>query len=333
MMTFLESATRSKRVSFAGYSLAFLMMTALASARHGVGTDWLTYLEFYENTEESTRIEAGYAFFNDLFSHLGVQYNVFLLAMNLACVAMMASFLRRVGALSVAAVVIFYSDLFLYYNLSGMRQAVATAITCFAFQYALSKRPLSFFSLVAIAATFHLSALIAILIYFVPRERISWRIYILVCAAGFVLYSYLEPIAAFITENSLKDATYYLFFIKKIDNIEVAYFLGLTKRLIILGIIVASRKRLREVPHFIYMANIYVLGLLIYMSLYLISADLGVRLSSYFIIFDMVIFSIAIWQQPNLSVRIGLTALVCFISTYKLIGYASDPYYRYAVFF
>ncbi len=333
VMALIEGITFSKRISALGATLAFILMIVLASSRNGVGTDWEAYLNFYRSPQEAYGVEPGYRFFNSLFSDLGVHYNLFLFFINCTCGILIIFFLRYLGVFCVSAAIIYYSDLFLYYNLSGVRQAIATALTCFAFRYACSRHPTKFLSLIAIAATFHVSALIASLIYFIPRDKMNWYLYAIVCAVGLIFYSYLDPIAAWITENSLKNATYYVSHIQKYENIQESYFIGLAKRSIVLIVAAACWRRLSLMPHSRYVLNIYISGLLIYLFTYLTSADIAVRLGSYFMIFDMVIFSAAIWSQPKVLGRLCLIAIIVFMSAYKLTAYADDPYYKYSIFF
>ncbi len=308
-------------------------MIGLASVRNGVGTDWDAYLIFYQSTEESSRTEIGYSYFNNLFSHLGLHYNLFLLALTSISIVLISSFFKHASALSAAAVLVFYSDLFLYLNLSGMRQAIAISVTCFSLRYAINQKPMPFFSLVALAASFHLSAVVFFIAYFIPRGRPKWPILIWGLLGMMAFFKSLESIAQFITENTLKNAMYYLDGIEVSDDLLSNYFVGSLRRLVVLGIVWMAWRDLKENSYFKYTLNLYIFGLIIYLLFYTLSADIGVRMSSYFTILDTLLIGLAVINSRSLSTRIAIAMFVSAASFYKLLGYASNPYYEYNFIF
>lgn len=331
-LTLLESGRQFRKIAEAGCYLALAMMIGLAALRNNVGTDWDAYLNFYRNTEESARLEPGYSLFNDFFSHLGIHYNAFLLALNVVCVGLIASFFKQSRAFCAAAILTFYSDLFLYFNLSGMRQAIAIAITCFSLRYAIEKKAIPFFSLVAMAATFHMSAVVFAASYFIPRGRLKWHHATFICLIGVVFYQLLEPIAQLVTEYTIKNASYYIDGIEIQDDVVASYHIGIAKRLMVLGIVFLTRKSLARTLYFSYLLNLYLVGVGIYVLTYVVSADIGVRMSAYFTIIDTVFIGLAIRYEESALTRFFIAALVCAMSLYKLIGYANNPFYDYKIF-
>jgi hypothetical protein len=311
---------------------ATITLILLASFRDGVGTDWDSYLNFYNNIQDSQRVEIGYSFLNDFFSTIGFHYNIFLFIINLICVGLIISFLRNLEALSVVAVLLFYSDLYLYYNFSGMRQAIAMALTCYAIKYAISRQGVKFFSFVIFASMFHYSAAIFAIAFIVPM-RIGRSIYIWFLAFSLVIYEYKDLISDLIMEFTIKNADYYLNNSLISEDVITNYYLGLIKRLIIFLFIFLGWKDLKDKFHFQYIVNLYIIGMLIYSTTYLISPDLGVRLSTYFIILDIVIVSLVIFNSRNVSVRFFLLTLISIVALYRISTYASNPYYEYHFFF
>lgn len=333
IFTLLETDNQFRLLSREGCYLALVLMIGLASMRNGVGTDWDAYLSFYKNTEESSRVEIGYSYFNNFFSNIGLHFNVFLFILTLISVVLISSFLKNMGAMSAAAVLMFYSDLFLYLNLSGMRQALAISITCFSFRYAINHKPLTFFSLVALASSFQMSAAVFFLAYFIPRGRPKWHHFLWITLGMILLFNSLETIAQFITENTLKNAMYYLDGIEVSDNALSNYFIGSLKRVLVLGIMWAAWRDLKERLYFQYTLNVYIFGLLIYLLFYMLSADIGVRMSAYFTIFDTIIIGLVVIYSRHFPTRIGIAVIVSAASIYKLLGYANNPYYEYKFFF
>lgn len=68
----------------------------------------------------------------------------------------------------------FFAYTYIFFgSFNTMRQYLAMAIVFFAFRYVIEKKPIRYFIFVAIAAVFHMTAVIAVLIYFYGTKR-SW---------------------------------------------------------------------------------------------------------------------------------------------------------------
>lgn len=91
--------------------------------------------------------------------------HLYLFAIAALCVVPVYLGLRRFLAGSEWVGMLVWFLLFYAFSLNGMRQSVAMSIVFFASSYALEKRKLPFFLWVAIATTFHQTAIICILIY------------------------------------------------------------------------------------------------------------------------------------------------------------------------
>ncbi len=169
--------------------------------------------------------------------------------------------------------------------------------------------------------------------YFIPRGRLKLQDLLWIGFGGLAIYKLLEPIAQLITENTLKNVSYYLDGIEVQEDVMFSYIVGGIKRLAVLGVVLAAWSNLKKKPYSMYILNMYIIGLLIYFLFYTISADIGVRMSSYFTIFDALLIGLSILNAPNLITRMSIASFVSAISLYKLLGYASNPYYDYKFIF
>ena len=137
LITCIDLLLNSKSFSRLISLFILFLLLLLVSLRNGVGTDWDAYSSFYKETTDRT--EFGYAFVNNLFSNLGFPYYLFLFIINGFSLLLIYLFLRRNSALLTIGLLIYFSDLFLYYNLSGIRQGIAISITCFSINYAIKR--------------------------------------------------------------------------------------------------------------------------------------------------------------------------------------------------
>jgi len=327
-LAYVELVNMSRRYSVISLFFALIIFVLIAGLRNNVGADWVSYLNFYQDLEEAARLEVGYELINNFFSNLSAPYTIFLLFANFMALSFMFYFIKNNTKLMLLAALLLFCDLYLYYNLSGIRQAIAISITCYSITYVISRQFYKFILAVLLASSFHASALVFILVYYLPARLPSFKYISGVGILFFVAFIFRESIAEFITLYNLKDATYY---VKNQQSIISAnsYIVGILKRsILVVALALYGRRYLIDGNNYLFV-NVYLLGLLIYISTYNISPDIGVRLSSYFTIFEIVIVGGLISSIRAWSSRIVIiTTFVC-VALYKIIGYMNDDSYNY----
>ena len=331
IMTYIEAYGKSKK--FSNYSLIFISisMVLFASLRDKVGTDWDAYFEFYTDTTD--RVEIGYSYINNLFSFLNIPYNIFLFFINGLSVSLIFLFLKNNTKLKVIGLLLFFSNLYLYYNFSGIRQGIAISITCFSITYAINKQLIKFILLILIAASFHFSSIIFIIAYFLPRFSFNYRQKYFLIIIFVIFYFFLDYISDWITLYTIKNANFYVNLQDKSDSLLQTFLIGLVIRLLIVFIVFIFHKKIFLIDNCRYFFNIYLFGIFLFFSTYMISPDIGVRLSSYFTIFDLVIVGNLIFVLQRQSNRFLIVSIFAFISIYKLLIYMNSEYYSYKLFF
>lgn len=327
IITYVEALEKSRKFSHYAFIGICIIMVLFAGLRVNVGTDWEAYHDFYKDKTDT--VEIGYATLNNIFSSLSIYYNIFLLFINGLSIILMYFFLRKNTCLMVIGSLIFFSNLYLYLNLSGIRQALALSITCFSFTYALKKQFIQFTLLVAIASTFHFSAIVFLLAYFLPREKLNYRhiIFFLILFIGANFF--VNSISDLIELYTIKNANYYVSLQEKSESLLQLFYIGTALRLVIVVMVIVFRGELRPLENFRYIFNVYLFGLAIYISTYMISPDIGVRLSSYFTIFDLIIAGNLMYAVKRTSNRMLIVTVFSIIAIYKLWGYKSSDYYIY----
>lgn len=331
LFSYLDVVQKSKVDSMIYALFVASIMVIMAALRDNVGTDWLAYYEFY--THGGERTEIGYRTFNDLFHDLGLHYNYLLLFFNVVSLGLIVSSLRRHAVYIVIGLLIFYSDLFLYFNFSGIRQAMAISFTLFSVKYAIDRNFIKFLLCVILAATFHVTAMVFLIIYFIPFRQFSKKEYIFI-AAAFGLFSIFifSLINVFSGELALK-AKFYLELQEQESNIKTLFLIGAIKRSLIFFVVLIFGKELAKLRNSVFFLNIYLIGFVMYLTTYLISPDIGVRLSSYFLIFDLFLAGNLIMINKKLSTRLFIMTFFAIISIYKISTYMGLEPYSYKTIF
>lgn len=329
VLAYIEAIGRDQQFSHISLTSLLFVLLLFAGLRHNVGTDWYAYLDFYQDTSETERVEPGYSILNNTFSRLSIPYNVFLIFVNGISLWLMYVFFKTNAKLPIIGMLLFFSDLFLYFNLSGIRQAVAISITSYSINYALKNQFVRFALLVFIASSFHLSACFFLIAYFISRERLNIRYLLFVIVVIYVGYFYFQSISDFFTTYTLKNALYYIEYQEKAVNISESFYLGIAKRLVLIAVILVYSRKIFQDSNTFYFINIYVAGLIIYICTYMVSPDIGVRLSSYFTIFDVLIAGNLIYFTQKTMNRIVIVTIFSSIAIYKLLGFIESEYYMY----
>src|SRR5574344_1048435 len=169
-----------------------------------------------------------------------------------------------------------------FFTFTYLRQMLACAICWFAIPFAIKRKPIQFFSIVVLAASFHNSALLFGILYFIAEKRFTLKqVYIIL---GMALFLGLTPLSTFLMQNlggmvnqeksltSVEAANEY-------GNARLDYFIEVITFLFFFSII--YRNMLKD-KLTICMANITFLFMLI--LLFFIRFTDGGRMSWYFII-------------------------------------------------
>lgn len=304
-----------------------VVLALFAALRWGVGTDWDAYYNFYKELHYPG--EPGYNLVNNIFSSLAVNYSAFLFIVNVTALSLMAIFLLRHSYIPLFAFLIFYSDLFLYLNFSGIRQAISLSIALFAYQYAERRDLTKFVLFVLLAASFHVSALAFSLVYVLPRQRMQVSTIVFLAVGIFAFAQFFDYFVYYIDLGLGKNMAYYVVDHAKGDNIESDFLVGIIRRSIILFFVALHYHRFKTITSAQYILNIYVIGFIIYLLTYMISADIGVRVSLYFTFFEVIIASNLLYSLNRLPNRVLFATAYLMVCFYKIYGYSSYDTYIY----
>lgn len=116
--------------------------------------------------------EKGYALYNYLLTFVTSNRYIFVLITTLL---MYVTLFRHITRYSKYPILAFFLLFCIYYffTFTYFRQIMALCIAWFAIPYAVQRRPIPFFTIIILAATFHNSALLAGGIYFVARSHFT----------------------------------------------------------------------------------------------------------------------------------------------------------------
>lgn len=256
-------------------SITYFLLVTQIGLRWQTGTDWVPYLNHFNSISDfasasplKNGFEYGYNILVLLIKFIFSDYSFFLVVHAIVYYFLIFISFKRYNPY-------FYLTLLMFYALTmGMmgsnRQLIAIAICIYAVRFIIEKRPILFFLLIVIAITFHTTAFIFAVYYFLNRD-IRPRTFFIVLISSFIIGKSQLPFFIFSFIGDLSGghiATKIIFYVADAKYSLVEHkltIIGLFKRLILLSIFYYNRKIISErLPYYNTLLNGYILGIAIY---------------------------------------------------------------------
>ena len=173
----LYTYTLEKKAKIFPLIMLFLILTIPAAIRYGIGTDYTSYEVRYArlvaNIDARTSFEFGYLFLNKLFITIGLPFQAIIIVLaTLITLFVIKTFLvlpKKVGVLYI----FFYMLWAFLPSFSLIRQALAIVIMNYAIILGFNKKPGWFVWYLLIALSFHTSAILIAMVFFLRHLKIS----------------------------------------------------------------------------------------------------------------------------------------------------------------
>lgn len=229
------------------------LLTAMAALRYRIGTDYSTYEENYSifyrrwtwhdfdwSEEPGIRILAW------LSVRLHDDPATMFAIASIITVGLLMWTYARYSTFFALSVLFFVLAGSWHATFNGVRQLAAGAIVFAGHKFILERRFLPFLAIVALASLFHISAFVLILLYFVPRRRVSW-VGIVALISGALLASFgyeaAGELVEVIRERDLVGGAY---FIREVNPFRIA--IGFVPYACY--ILFAQHRKMSEASHF-----------------------------------------------------------------------------------
>lgn len=253
-------------------------LVLFAGLKWETGTDWEPYFRFFQLSSPSepwytASYEIGYVLWNRLLAAVWANYSFYMVATAALCVGAIMTALRGKAAPTFLVLAVLFANTLVAFSLT--RQTIAGALVLLAFATLRDGRRLLFLALVGLAATFHVTALIALVALLLDREIGMVPVTIALAAAlalGWLgaLRGTLNWFAGVIPEGRIADRI--MLYLKSDGTFGQAYpplreLLGPAKHLVLFSALAWYRfGRLGDDQAYRFFFNIYAVGIAIYMA-------------------------------------------------------------------
>jgi len=230
-------------------SVAMIVMSTLRADT--VGIDYKPYAEYFQTVCQNDftfllsnaniyRTEPEYGLLNYVISLFSHNTYVFMGIVSTLIVGLRAFAIYKYSSSVWVSMFVFVSFGFFGYSLCTLRQEIAISIALFAIKYLQDKKPIPYFLIIILAATFHKSLWILIPIYFIAHIPLNWKSLSVYGAGTLFILLFSIPILNFITQYIFKHYTEDNYFLRGRD-FNTAYI-----PLVLFLVVMLLRKNLLE---------------------------------------------------------------------------------------
>jgi hypothetical protein len=325
----------SKSTRNARAALAVLLLLGLGGLRHEVGTDWFAYEMLFNSINmgepfSTFREENGFLALAQSVATLGGGFPTFVFMAFALALGTKIWAVRLFGVNLNAALLIYFSAIFLIYDINGLRQGLAMGFVMLAGWAAYRGQILPFLSVMAAAASMHMFALIALPIWVFTKRWLFlndrlMRVILLLggcvgcyAAAGWIANSNLSSILALL---NLVDR--YDYYVDQFDTIFNPLGPGSLQRILValvIALMIDDAKAPARLKAILY--NTHAAALFMYFLLSF-NMELMARLSFYYKCMDIVTLSLIFGAQSTLLSRwlfIAFLATLCFAQIFQILS-------------
>lgn len=189
-----------RRISIGAVMLALVAFAGLRDS--AVGTDTGTYVRQFRFSESFATVaergnEVGYGLLRWLARNISESYSVLLLMIAAIVVACYVPTIVKLTRRYETALFLFITLGVYTFFFNGARQGIAAAICFAALPFLLERRLIPYLLMVALAALFHQTALIALALYPLASQRVHWTRLVALGVATVVLVVFLQVFVDF----------------------------------------------------------------------------------------------------------------------------------------
>jgi len=332
ILSFIELEVNSKKVKNNILIIGCIILILETGLRWETGTDWEPYLNAFKNLNSikdvfsiSNGMEIGYNIFVYLSKLISPSYSIFLLVHSILYYFLLFLFLKFIIPYrTITLLLIYCSTIGL---LGSNRQLIALVICLNSLKFIREKNINKFIMYIIIAATFHLTAIIFVIYYFIDKDIEIKKLAFIIIISILIGYSKLPEIlfSYFVNLIGFGFGGKYIIYLKNAKDVldqEKLSLIGLIKRMTFLIIFYYNKDKLSKAfPFYKIMLNGYSLGIIIYFIFNKSFLVLISRGSIYFNIMEPILIVCQFMIYRKKREQIFLIIVLFLISIYMFINY------------
>lgn len=327
------SLVRRNKILLCLFVFCVIFLILFAGTRSELGTDYNAYLRNYENAKFGKIGLSSFEPFFIIFAKISPSFSIFILLFAIIAISIKSSYFYRNVPYVFVALLLYYSRMYLQFDMGIIRQGIALGITFWASTYIHKRQLKNFLLTVLFAACFHYSALFFVLAYPLAQREYSKKMIYTTSAVALVLtftnfWNIIISLLSFLSQFGFAKYMHYV--------IDESYRAGSfdvfdLQRILMLVFFTEFIKRKEYDKEANTYLNMYYIGTLLYYLFRTFSA-ISARGSYYFACYEIVLFPYVLKKVKSPYMRVLIVIgviLYAGIYTYKAVHqYAIADYYN-----
>ncbi len=297
--------------------IVFIMLTLIAGLRkYTIGNDTGNYVSFFNkvilygsNIFKTSRFEVAYVLFNFIISKISSNYTVLLFFAASITNACICQFVYKYSKNMTFSFLLFIVCRFFFSEMNIIREFLAIAIVLYSIKYIENRKIVKYILMIIIASMFHVSALVAVVLYFLYGLDLSKKNrFYLILATG-LCYVFLYDILTYVTSSL---GTYTLYVQEYYNSNELANILLFLISVLVFVFVsfIKNKKEVETDKNDILLYNISFVNVLL--NFLAIRISILSRVSTYFDVFSIVLIANYIAKLENKRTR-ALCYILVFV--------------------
>lgn len=298
---------------------AIIWLIILEGFRWNIGTDWEPYFDFFMG-EDNSHMGVAYLWLNKIVRSFSSSYTSMTLLIAILTYATMYGLFRKFSPAPIMSILIYYCSMLGL--LGSNRQFIAVIISVCSLYFVFHRKLFLFILSLAIAASFHFTALVFIPVYFIYGKVVPSKVIVLIILASFFIsishivnrIPFVESVAML---DIITDGTRN--FSSNIDSyVGTVSIIGSLKRLLFVFVAIMLRKKINN-AYYDFFLYLYCIGTIIYLlfngSVIQLMAGRGALYYSLYetLVIPYIVLNINLLRVQQKAVWISLFALYLFL--------------------
>ncbi|HHX70771.1 MAG TPA: EpsG family protein [Gallicola sp.] len=192
IILFLSFVKRDKQL-YLFIALGLILIIIAGFRTESVGTDTINYSVFFERIKNhgSIPVEPGWVMLNKLVQFIGADYSFFMAFVSVITLLPLLFIFYKNSENPILSLFFYYSLYIYFYSFNISRQVLAVSIVLIAIILLIKNKKILFLIFLTLAALFHISALIALPLFFIDKIPNKTIVYISGIGIAFIIGVFL----------------------------------------------------------------------------------------------------------------------------------------------
>jgi hypothetical protein len=172
--SFLEILGQLNSIKSSVFLIISFVLFCLSFLRWETGTDWSTYIDFFNNSDvffQQSDFEWGFSRLNEIVRILFNNYTILLFFIAIILFSFQSKAILKLSPLPITSLLVLWSTTFA--NVFFIRQSLSTVILFYSIKYIQTKKVIPFVICILLASMFHRTSIIFIFAWFVYHLNIK----------------------------------------------------------------------------------------------------------------------------------------------------------------